>query len=505
MANSMFDQFKLLIKSALQDEDFRRKNSILQDDAYIQGLLARVTALDASVIVTQDFGDVISVLGMLEQSPVSRSIKFDTRGFLTTLSAFREGMVNEPENIWRRNVPGSPDRYLVSDRQSGVLVLNEDVEVLYRFPGFGANLALFQYNSSSGCTTFTIGTTEYIAITMYSHHICSIYEYNAPYSHQATIGQIDTPGDIANYLSNPKSVAVDETNSRMYILNQTGQPVGATQDRGYVAVYDISVPATPVFVEHILYYVNSGSLLDVEATEANDIMFFGGLLWITNGNNEVGAIDVVNTPNRCSKYIEPSGPGYTFRSPEQVSQYTSSGGYQKIYIANGSAGTIEVFDGLTLRHEGSYGYRASEDELSGYNRMSSAIYGAVGYAKSVVADIAVIDEKTTNIMICGDTLNKRLHRFNLDAYTSDNIANFDLMTFSVPISLIGWSLSGTIPNDMVKVYYRFDETDPFQELTQDAATSATSTLQLRIGVQLDSRRFVRDWYITRLQVHGIQA
>lgn len=505
MANSMFGQFQLLIKNALQDEDFRRKNSILQDDAYLQGLLARIDALDTSVVVTQDYQDVISVLGMLEQVPANRSIKFDTRGFLTTLSAFREGMVNAPDNICRRNVDGSPDKYLVSDRQNGVLVLNEEVEVLYRFPGFGSDLVTFQYNDASCCTTFTIDTVEYVAITMYSHHLCSIYEYAAPYAHQATIGQIDTPGDIANYLNNPKSVAVDETNAKMYILNQDGQPVGATQDRGYVAVYDISVPTTPVFIEHILYYASSGSLLDVEAAEANDILFHDGLLWITNGNNEVGAIDVINTPNRCSKYIEPSGPGYTFRAPEQVAQYTSVGGFQKIYVANGAAGTIEVFDGLTLQHQGSYGYRASEDELSGYNRLSSAIYGALGYAKSVAANVALVDEKETNVMICGDTLNKRLHRFNLDAYSSENLANFDLLTFNVPVSLTGWSLSGTVPIDMVKVYYRFDEVDPFQELTQDAATAATSTLQLRISVQLDSRRFVRDWYITRLRVHGVHA
>jgi len=505
MANSMFSQFKLLIKNALQDEDFRRKNSILQDDAYLQGLLSRVDALDTSVVVTQDYRDVISVLGMLEQVPTTSSIKFDTRGFLTTLSAFREGMVNVPDAIWGRNVAGSPDRYLVADRLNGVLVLNEEVEVLYRFPGFGSNLAGFQYNDASDCTTFSIAGTEYVAITMYSHHLCSIYEYNTPYAHQATIGQIDTPGVIADYLNNPIAVAVDETTSRMYILNQDGQPAGATQDRGYVAVYDITDPTLPVFLEHMLYYVNSGSLLDVEATEANYLMFYGGLLWITNGNNEVGAIDVTSAPYRCSKYIEPSGPGYTFRSPQQISQYTSVGGFQKVYVANGAAGTIEVFDGLTLQHQGSYGYRASEDELSGYNRLSSSIYGAVGYAKSVVADVATIEEKETNIMICGDTLNKRLHRFNMDTYNSDNIANFDLMTFNVPISLTGWSLSGTIPIDMVKVYYRFDETDPFQELTQDAATSATSTLQLRVGVQLDSRRFVRDWYITRLRVHGVQA
>jgi len=505
MANSMFGQFQLLIKNALQDEDFRRKNSILQDDAYLQGLLSRIDALSTDVVFTQDYQDVISVLGMLEQVPANRSIKFDTRGFLTTLSAFREGMVNAPDKIIRRNVVGSPDRYLVADRQNGVIILNEEVEVLYRFPGFGSDLVGFNYNDASGCATFTIGTTEYVAITMYSHHTCSIYEYGAPYAHQATIGQIDTPGDIANYLNNPLAVAVDETNAKMYILNQDGQPVGATQDRGYVAVYDITDPTAPAFLEHILYYTNSGSLLDVETTEANDLMFDGTLLWVTNGNNEVGAIDVLNVPNRCAKYIEPSGSGYSFHSPQQVAQYTSEGGFQQVYVANGAAGTVEMFDGLTLQHQGSFGYRASEDELNGYNRMSSAIYGAVGYAKSVTADVAVIEEKETNIMICGDTLNKRLHRFNMDTYTSENIANFDLMTLAVPVSLTGWSLSGTIPNDMVKVYYRFDETDPFQELTQDASTQATSTLQLRVSVQLDSRRFVRDWYITRLRVHGVQA
>jgi len=505
MANSMFDQFKLAAKKAFQDEDFLRKNQVYQDPDFLAGTLARIDSITNDVTIEQDYNDIISVLGMVQKDTSGRTIVFDTRGFKTTLSAFREGLIQTPSKIWKRVVDGSDERYIIADRANGLLVLNPELEVLFRFPNFGPDIGgTNSYDDPSACVTFTINDVEYLAVTMYSHHICSIYLYDSPNTHQSTIGQLDTPGDTADFLNNPIGVAVDEATATLYILSQDGQPAGSTLNRGFVCAYDISDPTAPVFQEIFLFYVNTGSLLDVEVDQAKDIFFDNNLLWASNGNDEVAGIDVSATPHRCAKYIEPSGRGYTLRSPEQVTVLTDTGNYKSLYVANGATGTIEEFDAQTLRHQRTYGFRASEDELNAYDRMSDAVFGAIGYAKAAVADNVILDEKETKILLCADTTNKRLHSFNVDAYTTDNFVNFSPLEFDVPFSANGWTVSGTLPQDMLKVYYRFLDTEEFREMPPDTSLPETSRIQFQLRIQLDSRRFVRDWYVNKIRIHGIQ-
>jgi len=504
---TMFDQFKATLKQAVSSEDFRRNNLLYQDDTFLQAQMDRIDALTPDISVAQGFGDVISVLGMIEQDTTNTAIKFDTRGFTTTLSAFREGLISDPRKFWKRTTAvGDHERYLLADRVGGVLILNEEVEVLHRFPHFGANLVADEYDDASDCCTFTVGTTEYVAITMRSHHICNIYEYSLDGTFQARIGTIDTPGDTSTLLNNPVGVACDETNSILYILCAEGQPAGATLNRGYVISFDITVPTAPVYIAHEMFYVTTGSLLSAEVTTATDIFFHGGLLWVSNGNSEVGAIDLSGTSPKCLKYIEASGAGYSLYSPAQVYVHDLLGGFKQVFVANGAAGFIEQFDYLTLSHQKTYGYRALEDELNSYNRMSTEVYGAVGFAQGVVADRVMLDDEETDVMICADPLNKRLHRFNLNAYTTDNFANFGLLQFDVPVSIEGWTVAGDIPTDMLRVYYRFAETEQFRELNcASASIPSTSTVQFRVSVQLDPHKFVRDWYIRELIIHGKQA
>lgn len=258
---TLFDQVKATLRQAVSAESFRRNNLLYQDDTFLQALLDRIDALTPDISITQGFGDVISVLGMIEQDTTNSVMRFNTRGFTTTLSAFREGLINNPRKFWKRTTAvGDHERYLLADRQGGILILNEEVEVLHRFPHFGANLAADEYDDASDCCTFTVGTTEYAAITMKSHHICNIYEYSVDGAYQSRIGSIDVPGDTSTLLNNPVGVACDETNSILYILCDEGQPAGATLNRGYIVSYDISTPATPAFIAHELFYVATGSL-----------------------------------------------------------------------------------------------------------------------------------------------------------------------------------------------------------------------------------------------------
>jgi len=516
MGNALFDQFKATLSQALQDQDFRRKNAIYQDDDFLADQLARISELTPDVSIRLDFDDIISAEGMVIRDQVQRIIKFDPKGFRTTLSAFREGLIDTPKRFWRRDVDDDGVRYLLADQNTGIFLLNDSLEVLRRFPGFGPNMVVGNdYQNAADALTFTIAGTEYVAVACFNRHAVRIYEYEAPFSLVATIGTVDVPGDNGVLLNQPVSLAYDATNQLLFIANQEGTPAGATLDRGFIAIFDVSTPASPTSIDLSHFYVNTGSLLDSEIDTPTDVFFDNGanMLWIVNGNNEVGAftIDTANSVYSLRKFIEPSGPSmgssgaYTLRNPEQVYVQNLLGGYKRVYVANGATGTVEEFDDRNLRHLATYGYRASEDELNLYNRMSDSVYGAIGYAQGVVVDRILIDEQEVDVLITSDTLNKRLQQFNLNAYSEDNFANFKLKTYSVPLSVNGWTINGDIPTDMVRVFYRFAETENFRELPQETSIPPSSSLQFRVAVRLSTKRFVRDWHIRYLRINGTQA
>jgi hypothetical protein len=516
MATNLFDGFKGILDSAVSDEDFRRKNSLFQDDDYLADVQARINSLTADVSILLTFDDVISALGLAYKDAEASVIRFDPKGFETTLSAFREGNITTPRRIWRRPASTATDelRYLLADggegalTSNGVLALSPDLEALYRFPGFGTDLVgNDEYDDSADAVTFTIGTVEYIAIACTEHHCVQIYEFADPYTYTATIGTIDTEGVDATGLTEPWSLAIDETNSLLYIACKTGQPAAASAANGFVAVWDVSIPAAPVYSETPFYYGGSGQLIDGEVWTPNDVFFEDDTLWVSNGgDNTVGGFDLSGTVPICRKYLPAAGDGYILRSPQQVSVQQDLGGFKKVFVANQDTGTIEEFDYTTMSHSQVYGIRASEDEIGSYNRMSTDVYGALGSPQGVVGDIVNIEDQDTNVIVVTDTLNKRLHRFNQDAYGVDNFVNFADLTFDVPVVVNGWTVNGSFPIDLTTVYYRFSVNDTWKQLPQETSLPATSAIQLRLNMKLDARRFVRsDWYISHLRINGEQA
>jgi hypothetical protein len=507
----MFEGFKSLLLQLIDDPDVVRKNSLLSDDSYRSDLKSRVSALTPDISLRQDYSNALSpTSGSLLKNERERKIQFIPKGFSTYLSAFREGVVDTPAKLYR--IPDEAEsngRYFYVDRGSGVLYLNGALESYGRFPGYGP-MGATNYDDPSAICVWQDSVTDiwYVAIATYSHHVVQIYELLDPYTHIATIGVLDTPDSISGYCYNPRGLAYDSNSGYLYILNERGQPPGSTLDRGYIARYDVSTPATPTFVDNPWYYVTDGSLLSGEILTASDIFIEpdGSKLWVTNGNDEAGAFDLTaTTPTTLSRYIEPSGSGYTLRGPDQIYVYTLLGGYKRIYVVNSNTGVIDEFDALNLTHLASYGYRASEDELNGWNRLSDSIYGALGQPTSVLADRVFVDDQEIEVLIVGDALNKRLHRFNLNSYQESNFVNFELMELDVPISVNGWTLNGTVPLDLVRVFYRTSETDQFQELPVEANTQASSTWQFRVEVRLKPDQFISTWDIHSLRINAVQA
>lgn len=510
MANSMFDQFKVLLTQLVDDPDVIRKNSLLSNATYRADLKSRISAMTADVSLLLDYANALTpTLGMLTKSPSTRQLQFTPKGFGTYLSAFREGTLDQPGHITVLDGVGNDPRYVIADAASGVVVANSELEVLSRFPHFGP-IALEEYDDPSATVVWEQGGVKYIAIACYSHHIVQIYLWEEPYTWIATIGVLDTPGSIAGYCNNPRGLAVDATNMRLYIANEFGTPAGATLNRGYVSVYDLSTISAPVESAVPWYHDKTGSLLDGEVSYPRSLTFdaSSNMLWVSNGPefNEVGAFDVTAAvPNTLKRFIEPAGPGYTLRSPTQIYIYSMLGGYKHIFVGNGDTGVVEEYDYVNLTHLNSYGYRASEDDLNGYSRLSPAIYGAIGFPTAVAVDRIFLDGQDIDVLLVGDRLNKRLHRFNLDAYSQENWVNFAVLEFQVPISVYGWTINGDVPLDMVTVYYRYSETEEFRELPQETGIPASSSLQFRVAVKLLPNKFIKNWFIRHLRIHAVQV
>lgn len=513
MSISQFNQFKDFLATAVQDVDFVRKNSLLQDATYLQTTVDRIEALTPDISLDLTYQDFESGLGLLLQDSTNRTLAFKPKGFQTTLSAYREGVTSEPRRIFRRATVADGIYYLLADggigaTGSGVFLLNNKLDVIRRLPHYGPNTAAGEYEDPSCAITFTISTVEYVAVADATHHVVHIYLYAAPYTLIATIGTVDTPGAAADLLTAPNGLAVDVTNTLMYISCPTGQPAGATASNGFVAIYDLSIIGTPAYDSIPFFYAGTGSLLDAQVHTPVDLIYDGTLLWISNnGVDHVGAFDVSGVSPICTRFIESAGANYTLRGPQQIYFRTTVGGFARLYVVNSETGTIEEFDALTYQHVATYGIRATEDTLpAAYTRLSPDIYGALGQPYGVVVDIVSIDDQDTNVMIVTDVGNKRIHRFNLDAYTADNFVNFGLQTFGVPVVFDGWSLAGNLPLDMVTVWYRFGVTEQFRKMPQDAVLPETRTVQFRLAITLDTRKFIKtNWVVDRLRVHGKHA
>jgi len=509
MTISLFTQFQDFLASAVQDTDFVRKNTMMQDATYRQTVLDRINALTPEVEITQTQDDVISQLGMMEINDSARTIDFVPRGFNTTLSAYREGTVLAPRFIHLNN-ESSPDsvRYILSDWSptsagAGAWLLNDQLEVKRRFPHYGANTAGGQYATAADAISVTIGDAFYFIVANYSQHVVQIYEWSSPYAHIVNIGTVGVAGADDTHFTNPWALAFDENTNYLYVACPTGQPAGATASNGFVAVWDLSLPATPVFVSIPYFYAGTGSLVDGQVHTPTSLSHDGTYLWVCNGNDStVGALTF---DAMCVRYIEAQGAGYQLRTPVQINTIALSGGFTRLYITNSLTGTIEEFDAVTFEHLNSYGVRATEDSTVGYTRLSTKIFGALGTPTGVVADSVLIDDETTPVLVVADTGNNRLHRFNLEAYTEDNYVNFAELSFGVPVSITGWSLSGTVPIDMVTVYYRTNSTEQWRELPQESRVPASRTLQFRLGVSINSDQFVAPWSVSALYIRGIQA
>ena len=515
------------IRRIISDPAVSSRNPLI-DSSMITMLVDRVNALTPDVISWLSASDVTTTApdqptGSLAPNVARNAIALDTKGFEMRLSKFRDGLQSTPRKL-RRRVPGAAlfttpadrARYVLADPTDGVLLLDQNLEIVRTFPNLLATgtVAGSQYANAQAATACTIGGIELMVIACGApQHVVQIVNY-ATGAFVATIGQPGTAGLPAAPvvgLTDPVSVTVDEANSRLFIACRTGNPDTDITNSGFIAEFDITTAAAPVFIGYVAQGAGLYRLNNTQCRRPSDVFFVPttGLLgappsrlWIANGLGDVAAFErsTLTDPWLPSLVLEAQGPDWTMGpdtlavggapppsfSENAIDVLTGSDSVTRLFVAASKTAQVEVFrvslgssDFPFGSHEATYGQRGIENSLpyGSLLRLYSTpaqpplTYGLFSEATGVVADETTLPSDTTSsrILVVADADAGRMQRLRLPVYENNNVVTFGAQSSTVPVSVVGWFLpaDAQFPPEFLTVEVR----DPGA-----AATSSTAAI-----------------------------
>lgn len=500
------------LRRLLSDPALSTKNTVF-DASLLTYFTDRVNGLTPDVVQWFGAPDVLTTgsgvtpTGALTPNVTKNAVVLDTDGFEMRLSKFRDGLQSEPRKIRRRfpsdQLPSVPVtdrvRYVMADTADGVLLLDQNMEIVRTFPGLIAGIgpvAGAQYRNAECAVTATIGATELMFIACGTQHVVKVFNY-ATGALVATIGTAGTPGlpsGVPADLTDPVSLTVDEANSRLFIACRTGTPPGATAANGFVCEFDISTPATPTFVSYTLMDKGLSRLNNSECLRPSDVFLAPagvGLgaaplrLWVANGLGDVASFERASLVSTFipSLVIEAQGQGYTL-GPDKVTVLAADfsenaldvltvGGVSRLFVAASLVAQIEVFRVSTGdaaqpfgTHEATYGRRGIETTMP-FNTMLRVYstpqqppltFGVFSEATGVVADQTTLPGEATasDVLLVADAAAGRLQRLRTSVYGADNTVTFAGQTSTVPVCVVGWFLpaDSTFPTDTLTLEVR---------------------------------------------------
>lgn len=491
----------------IADPALATKNTVF--DAGLQALFqAKIANLTPDVTTWWGAPDVLTSgdvpTGSLGPNVLKNRIEIDVDGFDMRFSKFRDGLQSTPRKIRRRKpsdilsaTPSDRVRYVLADPTDGVLLLDQNLEIVRTFPGLIASGTITgaQYRQAECAAVGTVAATEIVAIACGSQHAVQIFNYTTG----ALIATIGTPGTagiptgLPVRLTDPVSVAIDETNSRLWIACRTGDAGVDTTDAGFVSEFDITVPSAPVFVAHVVMGAGFYRLNNKECRRPSDVFFQPARispvqearLWIANGLGDVAGFTraLVTDSWVPTLVLEAQGQGYTL-GPDTIPTVSnlyaenaidllkSADTNTRLYVAASRTAQIEVFrissaaDLVFGQHETTYGYRGIETTtpyeslLRVYStpQQPKLTFGVFSSATGVVADETILPGETTatSILVGADADAGRVQRLRLPVYSNINTVTFTASTSGVPIIPGGWFLpaDADLPASYVTVEIR---------------------------------------------------
>lgn len=541
----LFENFKSFLQLVVSDAQTVSQNAVLADTAYAQAVDDHISALTPDQNIRLDSTMVTSggATGLLVNDELKREIRFEWKGAERLQGWVRPLFQNQGNpgsqfnKIWVRSddaagtattVPygtlADGRRYYVTDQDHGVFYLNEFGQVLGAVPGFSASPAAgTDYGPPSSAITFTVAATEYVGIVNETDHILNIYD-TATFTLITSFGTSAAAGlPDADSLDIPVDLAVDEANSILYIACQGGMAPGATAV-GFVGSFDLTpLPAVPTFIDYVAINTGDGTLPQAEITAPQGLHYDPTLsaLWILNDLTastgspypvgfpymEAGALSV-SAAGASDGFLDAHIDGRTedYWLRQQDTKLHLDNDRRKLYIGN--VGGVEVFDLATLKHQLHFGYFSGDTALVASSSTSPlvppATFPSVNDASSVASDILSVDGTLRNLVLFTDATNNRFVRVPEDAYLGANIVTFSEMTFTVPLSLHGYLVKGTLASSKICIEFRTVSAGVWQRLDQTDSVPASLFFQFRVRVTPDLVDIIEEKAIKEIVIVGEQ-
>ena len=546
---------KRTLTLVLQDPQIQQRNALLTDATLRAELVSQLDALTEASPKRLLAADALQTgslapTGRLVVDSARRSVVLDTKGFGFGLSRFRDGVVQTPSILRRRTpavtpaaTPADRIRYVMADPGAGALgggvfLLDENMEVVRVFPGYRA--ASNGYVAPTGAAVALLGAVETIAIACESDHRVRVYNF-ATGAHIVTIGTgiAGLPSVIVPLLTNPRSVTFDAANNRLFIACRDGSAGDASPgDVGFVAEFNITTIATPVFVGYVAVGGGDQQLAYGKCFAPSDVLFVDNSLYVSNGLGDVGrfARESISDPWLCNLSLEAVGADYVLGlgsvDPVEPSQHAMNaldvvtiGGSTKLLVGVSHLGSVEVFslssaDGWVGGHSGSYGHAVHEVsmpfgvDLSAQSpvRRPSLTLGGLNRPYGVVGDSLTLpgDDAASTLVLVSDSGSGvgsgRLARLNIGTYQDANIVTWDAIRGASDLSLDGWwLLDGDLPMESCVLEYR-DPGDStlnpvvpgeWQQVRRDCVSQIVAArFQFRLRVVLSAAQAVKPYSTT---------
>lgn len=496
----MADVFTETLLRFISDPAILEKNKSLDADLlkYYQD---RIQELTPDQVKWFSSADVVSTgddapTGALAANVNTNSIDLNVAGFEFRTSKFRDGLQATPRKIRRRSpgdllVPTPADRvrYVMADPTDGVLLLDQNLEIVRTFPGLTGDAlisgALYRDAEAASIATLSVAATEVLAVACGVQHVVQLYNYTTG----ALLATIGTPGAAglpdAGDLTDPVSVAIDALNERLFIACRTGAGTGGDgTPNGFVCEFDISNPAAPAFVNYTLVANGLYRLNNTECFQPSDLFLQPAVgaqmarLWVSNGFGDVAAFERPDLVTAFSPVlvIEAQGDGFVL-GPDNLTvsgnEYSenaidvisvddgtgTSTNMTRLHVATSRTGPVEVFRADSSHptvplgtHEATFGQRGIET-TSPYGRnlrVHSCIpqppltFGVFSGSAGVVADQVTLpgESVASDVLVVADAAAGRVQRLRTEVYENKNSVTFETVIATIPTSIIGWFLPG---------------------------------------------------------------
>lgn len=161
---------------------------------------------------------------------------------------------------------------------------------------------------------------------------------------------------------------------------------------------------------------------------------------------------------------------------------------------------VEVFDLLTSKHLYTFGYFGTDE--SSANRNSPFFNPQAGLVQAVGSDVIPVDGVLINCALFSDSTNNRIVRVGENSYEGENVVIFSSMSFTVPVSLHGYMVKGTISSSHLQLEFRTSSSGTWQILSQTDSVPASSFFQFRLKVNADLRDIIRENSVREIIVIG---